>query len=300
MQWMEIRKKWSTRLRALFAPLDSRSDGNIEYDRFEEVINSNRTWYLFYLNIISESNACPWLLSSDDAKTVSWEEFSKLQETNQNICKDVYLFSNRQRNFRWSAYAGVLCMLPELLITFSDKIETYTANNRLRPWQPKHDCFCSSGFPKISSRWFWDEWFSCCILRWKIVDDVDKILSFMQACQFHGFSGFVLEKGKDQNLARLAAADDWVRQDQEEALEDDEVYIYCWHNYVWVSGTSVSKFSYERLTLPQLEQRKDRVDLFKTLIPQFRYIQTTTGKTMKGKYPAPVLPSSHNNTNLKS
>ncbi len=49
----------------------------------------------------------------------------------------------------------------------------------------------------------------------------------MQACQFHGFSGFVLEKGKDQNLARLAAAEDWVRQDQEEALEDDEVYIYC-------------------------------------------------------------------------
>jgi hypothetical protein len=48
----------------------------------------------------------------------------------------------------------------------------------------------------------------------------------MQACQFYGFSGFVLEKGKDLNLARLAAEEDWVRQDQEEVLEDDEVDAY--------------------------------------------------------------------------
>ncbi len=53
----------------------------------------------------------------------------------------------------------------------------------------------------------------------------------MQACQFYGFSGFVLEKGKDLNLARLAAEEDWVRQDQEEVLEDDEVDAYFWYNH---------------------------------------------------------------------
>ena len=52
------------------------------------------------------------------------------------------------------------------------------------------------------------------------------IAFFMQACQFYGFSGFVLEKGKDPNLARLASVEDWVRQVQEEELEDDEVFIF--------------------------------------------------------------------------
>jgi hypothetical protein len=65
------------------------------------------------------------------------------------------------------------------------------------------------------------------IISHGFLDDDDTKFILMQACQFYGFSGFVLEKGKDLNLARLAASEDWVRQDQEEVLEDDEVDSYA-------------------------------------------------------------------------
>ena len=53
MQWLEISKKWNTRLSASFAPLDSKSDGNIEYDRFEEVAETNydKTRYSFFFSM---------------------------------------------------------------------------------------------------------------------------------------------------------------------------------------------------------------------------------------------------------
>jgi hypothetical protein len=39
------------------------------------------------------------------------------------------------------------------------------------------------------------------------------------------------------------------------------------------------------------------MDLFKTLIPQYRYVQATTGKAIKGEYPSQIL--SYGSSNSK-
>ena len=70
-------------------------------------------------------------------------------------------------------------------------------------------------------------------------------------------------------------------------LTNGPVMIRMIHLTTMRFGSAILGSSFEECKLvscpcAKLEHRRDRVDLFRSLIPQYKYCQTTTGKVIKG------------------